>query len=306
MRQVEFDHYIAPDGKVYNFHNLDDRFLMSFEGMGMPTVEYIEQQGPFQHGVSLLDYRLQKRIIQYVHRRNTCDRQTLWETRWDILDALRPNRQVLNSFALGKLRKRLPGGYLRDIDVSIENGPTFGARDLESWDEFGFTETIRFIAPDPTFYDPTLRTATWSISITNRLVFPETFPFLFESSVIDNDIAITYPGTWLSFPTIVITGPMKGPIITNETTGEKIHLQYDISSGETVTINLAFGNKTVVNNHNVNLIGLISTDSDTTTFHIAPDPEAAGGINTFNVVAGGGLAGVSSVVMTYYDRYIGI
>jgi hypothetical protein len=292
---IEFDYYISPDGKVYNFHNGRDKFLMSFSDTGMPSIEYIEQQAVYQHGVSLLGYRLKKRIIQYIHRRSGCDRDDYWNNRDDIINFLRLNRQSAGTFALGKLRSIRPDKTIRDIDVLVMQGPGFSPRSMDEHDEFGFTEAIRFIAPDPTFYNPDIKTVTWDYSPTyTELVFP-------------TEEVINYPGTWLSYPDIIITGPMIGFTITNDSTGDTLHLNYSIAVGETVTIILEFGNKTVEGSVDVylsdpiitNLIGVL--DGDLTDFSIVPDPTAPGGVNTFTIT-GSGIGAGTTVTMKYYER----
>jgi hypothetical protein len=98
---------------------------------------------------------------------------------------------------------------------------------------------------------------------------------------------------------------MNGPVINNTTTGEKLAFNYNISSGEIVTVSLEPGNKSVTNDAGADLIGVLTGDSDTSTFHVAPDPEVAGGINTFSLQLSGSSA-LSSVVIAYYERYIGL
>lgn len=318
-KYVEFTQYIAPDGQVYRF-DTHDKFLMSITGMGMSPLSYITQRGPFQHGETAIDYRLNKRVIQLVHRRNECSRDGYWNIRADMVNLLRPNRQTIGDFSMGALRIIMPDGRTRDIDVIIEQGPVFAPRNPMQWDEWGFIETVRFVAHDPTFYDPTEVTETWVLAASDQLVFNtvggalDTLVFrkdgvgdglLFGAGVIDDDLTVNYTGTWLSFPTIEIDGPMSGFIITNITTGEFIRLDYVIPAGEMVTITLEYGNKTVINDTGVNLIGTVTTDSDLSTFHIAPDPEATGGVNTINVL-GGNTDGNTEVRLSYLTRYIGI
>lgn len=309
---AEFDEYITPDGKVYPLNFSSGRFVLSVEGTGMPEIDYITQTGPYQHGMTIYDYRLKPRTIQYIYKYVACDRFGYWDARAELLNYLRPNRQT-SGFTLGKLRKKLPDGTMRDIDVIINNGPRFQARNLDAWEEAVITETLIFIAPDPTFYNPTQQCSTWVLTASDHLIFPFSFTYggagsdiQFSSSVISNLVTVTYNGTWLSYPTIEITGPINGLTITNTSTGEFIKLNYDIGGGEVVTIDLRYGNKTVTNAGGANLIGTVTTDSDLATFHIAPDPEVASGTNILSVVGSGAVIGTTAVKISYYERYIGI
>lgn len=314
---IEFDKFITPDGETYNFHDGFDHFLMSFSGFGMPPINYITERGPYQHGETPIDFFLQPRVLQMVHRRQARSRSGYWDARKDLLDYLRPNRYVTAGvLGEGALRKILPNGDTRDIDVLVESGPEFSARG-GGWDEFAFLEQIRFIANDPTFYDPTLVSSVFSLSSLAHLVFPVTLTssfgiaedggkdMLFFSSSIDDDDDFQYMGTWLTYPTIVITGPAENPTITNQTTGKKIELDYNVSAAEVVTIDLAYRVKTVENGSGTNLIGTVTTDSDLGDFALVPAPLAPAGVNTIQVAFGGADSN-SEVEISYYTRYIGI
>lgn len=306
-RLVEFSEYIAPDGEIYYFDGREHKFAMSFLGDGMPPIEYITQRGPFQHGDTIYDYRLNPRVIQFAHYTRAKDRHRYWDRRGEIMNLLRPNRQTSGDFQLGTLRKYMIDGTLRDIDVMIEQGPLFQSMDLNKWDEFGFMETLRFVAPDPTFYDPSQGTLTWGLGIAQtELEFPITFPIEFSESLIQGETnTITYVGTWLSYPEIVITGPISGFNIENTDTGKMIQLNYAIQAGEIVTISLEYGNKTVESDIQGNIIGVVSTDSDLAEFAIVPDPEASGGVNNLEV-NGASADNDTQIVLNYYTRYIGI
>jgi hypothetical protein len=117
---------------------------------------------------------------------------------------------------------------------------------------------------------------------------------------------ITYVGTWLSYPKIIITGPLNDAVITHQETGEKLQLDYNIPAGRIVTIDLAYGVKTVKDDLGVNLIGVLSSDSDLATFHIAPDPEVTGGLNHISVVGTGEAVGTTQVEVQFLNRYFGI
>lgn len=307
---IEFTEYHSPDGQVLKFDDLY-RFLVSDTGYGMPGINYISQQGPYQHGNTIYDYRLQPRVIQLLFRENACSREEYWNKRANVLNILRPNRQVSGEFNLGTLRKILPDTSKRDINVLVEEGPAFAARDPSKWDEWSYQETLRFIAPDPTFYDPDMiTTAPWQPSSSDQLVLPVTFD---DSSIVFTAVGgfgaieVNYVGTWLTYPTIYISGPFQDPIITNYATGEKIDMTgYHVALGDTVTINLQFGYKTITNIAGTNLIGYVSTDSDLATFHIAPDPESPSGYNNIVFEGSGFVVGETLLRLSYYTRYIAI
>jgi hypothetical protein len=330
MREQDF--YIPPDvtvdedgrisqedwTKVLRLDNAHDQFVLSFTGMGMPPLEYVTQRGPNQHGEDLLSYRLQPRTIQYVYRYNGhCNRTNYWQARSNLVDYLRPNRHTANQrIAYGRLRKVWPDGTTRDIDALIDQGPIFSARNLGQWDEWSFTETLRFRCPETVWYDPDRQDVVWEAEIYAGLIFYDAanypghlvFPdnALFETDFIfSSSTSITYTGTWHSYPIIYITGPINNPIIRNTTFGMKIALDYEVANGEQIIINTEYGNKTIVNNASVNLIGALTNDSDL-EFYLAPDPVAADGINTLSVVGSDALAGATEVRLTYHTRYIGI
>lgn len=304
--QLEFDQYISPDGLIYNFNNKVDKFIYPIGDLGMAPIRYVTQRGPYQHGATMIDYFLEPRIIQIRHRRTAKSRDGLWDIRADIINNVRPNRQSANSLEHGQLRKIMPDGTTRDIDVIAQAGPTFPAGIGNNWDQFSETDVIRFVAHDPTFYDPTQVSTSFTFSTFDELEFPIDFPIAFFASTFDETDTIEYGGTWLAYPEIIFTGPCSNPIITNVTTDEKIELDYNISAGETVTITTEYGNKTITNDDGDNLMGTLTTDSDLATFHIAPDPEAPDGENQFRAQGAGADADSTNMVVRYYTRYIGI
>jgi hypothetical protein len=485
----EFHEYISPDGKVYNLTipSRKGRWVMQSSGWGTPPIEYITQRGTFQHGETVKDYFLTPRTIQLLINQSFCDRNGQWEGRADLLDAIRPNRQLTATGVVpGTLRRVLSDGSIRDLKVFIADGPSFDP-DQDGWQEHSFKEVLRFVAHDPVIYDPTLQSyiedfstlghtlevqqnsaldninifydsANWDIhpnlqilvgyngnvrykagsgikfnniiippgvAISNAYITvrgyalanldtvksritgnlelnPASFSTLADyqsrrgtvvggaddlkittaqvdwdaiahfladtwynspdiSTVIqelinqvgwisgqslalfwdDHDnrstqsnnvsrtvkayaksalespilhieyntagiLTIPYIGTWLSYPKIIITGPLNDAVITHLETGEKLQLDYHIPVGRTVTIDLAYGEKTVKDDLGTNLIGVLTSDSDLATFHIAPDPEVTGGLNHISVVGTGESVGVTQVEVQFLNRYFGI
>jgi len=306
-RPIEFDRYITPDGNVYNFENAYDQFLISgISGQGLPPVNYRTQRGPFQDGVTPLGFVLGSRTVILTHRRNTGCRDEYWGARADFMNFIRPNRQVVGEFTPGTLRREEPNGAKRDLCVFILSGPDFIGTQQGRWDEFNFQEIITFVAHDPLFFDPDQQLLDLLLPASgDELDFPITFPIRFSS---DGGVpldTLTYNGTYKSFPIIIIQGPIKNPVITNVTTNERIELETTILTGRTVTINLGFGNKTVVDDLGTNLIGELTTDSDLAEWHIAADPEAPGGVN--RIGTGGSGAGVPTrIAIQWFERFIGI
>lgn len=304
-KQTEFDTYITPDGEEFNLNDWNGTWLLNADGYGMPPIDYKTSHGPFQHGETPIDFFLKPRVIQFQWRIQECGRVKYWELRNHTLDMLRPNRQVINSFETGVLRKTLSDGTIRDLNVLVQDGPSFPFSNKD-WDEWGSINTLRFIAFDPVFLDPAIVELSVVLSALTHLVFPITFPIIFGSNTIDNTQAVTYPGTWLTYPVIVVTGPLSGLIVENQTTNERLEMSYSIPAGRVVTIDLSYGAKTVEDDLGANLIGTLSIDSDLATWHIAPDPEAPGGVNTIRVSGSSATHGQTEIDINYYTRYIGI
>lgn len=300
--QSEFWVYTSPDGARYDLTvpATVGRWVISNEGSGLPEIDWITQRGPSQHGATVTDFFLQPRVIQLLVRVAACSRNGYWANRAGLLNGLRPNRQLTpTGVEPGQLKFRMSTGQYRAFDCFLTQGPRFEPSQPSRWDEWAVQEVLRFTAFNPVAYDPTAHEQ--SFMLPEQLVFPITFPIVFGG--LNDTENITYAGTWLEYPTIDLSGPMTSPRITNLATGEVIALDYDIPAGVTVTITLTYGNKTVRDSLGNNLIGTVTTDSSLATWHLAPDPEAAGGINPINVAAGS-VGASASAVITYYDRYI--
>lgn len=288
----EFHQYISPDAITYDFHTATKygRWVMSSTGWGIPPIDYITQMGPFQHGATPRDLFLKPRVIQLIIEQNFCNRDDYWVGRANLLNHIRPNRQAIaTAMVPGQLRRLLSNGSVRDLDVFIRQGPQF-EQQLGKWKEWGFRELLQFIAFNPVVYDPTQEAqANWNIPVGN----------------VDDTQNVTYLGTWEEYPCLIITGPLNNPIINNNTTGEVIDLNYNIPAGRVVTITLTYGLKTVVDDLGNNLIGTVTVVSDLATFHLAPDPEAALGVNAIRL-RGTLATAATDFEIQWHTRYIGI
>lgn len=286
----ERDVFITADGEEYILSAGNNRSVLYDTGTGMPEIEYVSQRGPYQHGDSLKDYFLRPRVLEMRLRQNFKNRQEYWDGRAALINILRPNRGLTSV-----LRKVLPDGAKRDLQVVVQHGPRFEPRKLNEWDEYSLDETIRFIAHNPVYYSPDQRSQ--SFSPVGAFTFPITFPIVFTE--FGNTITIDYVGTWIEYPRIVITGPLTATSIYNTTTDENLGFSYNILDGRVVTFDLSHSVKRVLLDDGTNLTGYLSGDSDLATFHLAP------GSNTVQVL-GTGAGGNTSIIMSWYDRFVGI
>ena len=193
------------------------------------------------------------------------------------------------------LRRILSDGSIRDMCVHIQKGPEF-TTDRQRWDEHAFMEALRFWSPDPSIYDPEEQAGP---------------SYTMAAGNVNESQNLTYAGTWREHPVMVITGPLDYIVIRNEDTGEFIQIDYELPSGEYIYIDLTPGNQIVehriaVADIGTNIIGAITPDSDLQSFHLAPDPEATGGVNEITI-SGENSDGVNTdFEISYYNRYIGI
>lgn len=302
--EPEYVEYITPDGQTFQF-DTSTRWVMSEEGTGLPEISYITQRGPEQHGSTVIDFRLEPRVVQLVVREDTCNRWNYWSARRNLLNYIRPNRKTLLTPLTGRLRKYFPDGTKLDLNVVIESGPKFTAKSNNIWDEWAYQETLRFIAYDPVYFDPNQICVVWTVYDTNQLEFPIEFPILFGGNILYNILNVNYPGTWETFPTIEVYGPLQGILLENITTGKFIKILHVVSIGEVVTIYLQYGNKRIFSSMAGDITGTVTEDSDLLSFSIVPDPEAPGGVNQISVKGISADPLVTSVRMSYYVRYIG-
>lgn len=286
--------YIGQDGTTYNLHNPPRRVVISDEGTGIPPLEYVTQRAPFQQGETRRTLRLLPRVVRLVIRQNACDRSAYWDLRSALIGGVRPNKGSIE--AGGVLRKIYRNGRKRDLSALISAGPKFEPRDPTRWDEWAITESLYFTAHDPIYYDPVAISETILLAVV--ATFPMTFPVVFMQY--NATTTITYLGDWPAFPTIVITGPIKGPVITNVTTGEHIGLNASVPAGFTATIELTSAIKRVTRSDGLDMTGAVTSDSDLSTFHLEP------GANVITVEGDNVATATTSFVISYYERYLGL
>lgn len=305
-KPIEYDYLITPDGKTYSFHDGVDYFTLSVDGLDEADNELIEQRGPGQHGTTVLDYRLQPRLITLLHRRRGCSRTNYWQIRRDMVNHTRINRQLAGEFNPWQFRKVLPDGTTLDIDV-YPRPIRVSQRQLNKWDEWGVTAVCRFYAPDPTFYNPIQVVRQLSIEGCDNLIFPFSFPFVFCGDRLNQTDAVTYLGNWVSHPIVYARGPIyTGATLANVTTGHKLEFRRNLDIGRQLTIDTRPGYHTVTDELGQNAIDYLTPDSDLELFGFYPDPTAPGGVNVISANALFNVIGQTAFTVTYNTRYLDV
>lgn len=303
--QVEFVYWIAPDGTQYPLFS-GARTLLAWDNVGMPDINLIRDKGPFQNGSTVRDIRYNERSITIeLYERGRC-REDWYCNEANLIDALRHNRA--NGIKPGRLLFVLPDNTEREIEAYLQEGPkgNWNGRGPQLYSDL--SESITFFCDKtPFFRNPEPITFYAGVAV-NDSCFPFCLPFCLGEGVIDETFNIYYCGTWNGDQaTIIITGPVDAPTITNQTTGQQIKFNYSVAAGETITISLDPDIATVTNNFGDNLIGAVENVSDLTTFFLTTKGELSpSGLNVLNLSGANGVAGQSSITFTYYVRHISL
>jgi hypothetical protein len=292
---------ITADGKEFHVPDEDNRFLF-YAGYGAPPIEYLTRRSYKQHGATKVDYLLSPRAVTVqLWKKAACSRLAYWQNRAALHDLLRPNRGGSFQFVL-----TIPGGTKRAIYLDANPGATFTNEVDNNWD---IDETLEFIAYDPVWFDPTVVTYIASTTASADLVFPITFNttrITFGIAGLQFDTAITYDGTWVTYPTITLTGPYSSASVMNLTTGIRLTLNVAIAAGESRIITLNPQSLSVVDGTGADKFSDLGELTNLVDFNIRPDPEVAGGIQTIQTIFLGSSAGVTTVQIAYNKRYFAI
>ena len=188
----------------------DSYDITSFDGLTMPDVRTSDVDRPQSDG--------QYAGIDYLKGRTFTISVDLWyQTRAEFGERL---REIQTEFApghAGTFTTQMPGlGQIStECRVRRRHGPLI---DLEA--ALGRARmTVEFHATDPRWYSVGSLSGTASLrSVTGGLEFPVSFPFMFgETETSGSLVSAVNGGTYESFPTVRIRGPVVSPSITNVT-----------------------------------------------------------------------------------------
>lgn len=291
---------MTADGKELIFGDEEVK-LLAYGNLGAPPTNWVTRKGYQQHGVTEVDYNLGPRTISVeLWHSAACNRQTYWDNRRNLHDFLRPNRTGPLTFTL-----LTPNGNERSIDVRADPGLVLPpASNNNDWQ---IREPMDFICFDPIFRSREATVIAMAAAVQTQLVFPITFPITFGTSdLVLTSGAISYTGTWKSYPTITLTGPYTRAVISNLTTGVSIYMSVAIAAGEQRIIDLTPGAQSITDASGNNKFSDLGAGANLTEFAILPDPEVTDGLQAIQIQLVDGINGSSAATLSYYERFFGL
>lgn len=272
-------------------------YVVEHAGLGLVKATRATQQGPYQHGQSLVSARLNPRVVTMKMLISSEDDTAAWILVHSLEAMLNDIDDLLY------LDVTLPSGEVRRLDVMPYDGIDLGRKATDPYGEL--EQVLQLIADDPTFYKPTIETVGFGLGGgAGAFVVPMVVPTAVGASAIDQTQGVAYVGSWLSYPIIRITGPITAAVITNVSTGDKLDFTgTTIAAANWYEIDCRYGYKTVKDSIGANQIAKLTSDSDLATFSLQPNPTVVGGNNSIRV-QGTGVNTATAVDMTYYTRYI--
>lgn len=165
----------------------------------------------------------------------------------------------------------------------------------------GFVQPFTIYAKikDPTIFSGVTKTASTLESntsmTTGSAVFPVTFPVVFGSTLFTVSATAQNNGNIAGYPaSIIVTGPVNNPKITNQATGESIEVDVNLASTSDI-LTLIYDKDTL----DINVNGtskVASLTNDSTLFKIQP------GANTITL-SGTTVSDSAFATINYYDTW---
>ena len=287
---------VRSDGESFVLEDWYTRAILDAEGRGnLPEINYYTYQTNQQFGTQTSGFSFQPRTIRLTLTYEAINRQGYLDFVDSLTNFIRPNHT--RTLTLRNVRRRAgQSPRIRDIDVHLTKPPL---SDEHTRGPKGFQDNIEFIADDPRYYNPTLQTVAIDDAVTGGYGYPYGYPYGYGSGYVSG--TINYAGNIATHPFITITGPFTDCVVYHITLGKNIRVLRGLAVGKTLVINLTPGNIAVDDTDGVHYLDATGS-SDLVGFYIAPDDEAASGVNLINFDASGRTSATSCSV-SYYERY---
>lgn len=273
-------------------------YLTGAVNWGLAPQHRIIQRGPFQDGDTDIDFRLDPRVVNLpiVSPASSMD------------EAMRVRAKLMQIFTAGNDASQIYLTFQGDtttqqriLDVRVSGGLTMD----NDGQDFTVRGVVQLRAANPTWY----QTYDVPVTISAQLFgtptpYPKPYPVPYGSDTINKLTQITYDGTWPTYPVIQCIGPASNLTMV-DSLGHIIRFDDPISAGDTYTIDLKYGAKTVIDQNGVNRFAALNIASDLVNWGLYPRPTVVDGINSISLSATGTDSN-SQVLMYYDERYIGV
>jgi phage-related protein len=238
----------------YHLHSLSERLptvVNSMSGLRLPAIRLESYDNPGEHGQTITNTLYGERAISIQgHIRG--DSVDEYRTNYDaLIQAVSLQNDPLGNpvFRTLKLvtptRTRQLQVVTKDFDGDEVN-PSHNSWKLE------LTGAQWALSSDQ------LTSVTVGLPQPGGLTWPTTWPVRWNGGTTGR-VTVSNAGSVAAFPTITIPGPVINPVLTNETTGERIGLNLTLGSGDTIVINLF--ERTVTQGGATNRMGFLAPTS---------------------------------------------
>jgi hypothetical protein len=224
--------------------------LTEVTGLDTPDVYSNVSPRAAAHGAYVTARFLKERVITMTGRLDTDP--TNYASDWYQL-----RKAFLPVQAATPLTFKLPG-YSNQFIYCFPHGARGSMRNVET--AVGMVDFIAtLVAADPRIYSTSLTTLTLTpAAAAGGVAFPITFPVTFSTSTTVTGSAPNN-GTFGAPITITFYGPLDSPVVTDTVTGNRVSLDYSISTGDTVIVDTL--SRTVTLNGSGSIYSALSTDS---------------------------------------------
>lgn len=105
---------------------------------------------------------------------------------------------------------------------------------------YGFIRSVwQFFAPDPRYYEDTLHTAPLAVGPPLGRTYNRVYNLTYGGGSQTVSTTVLNAGTWITYPTITVNGPITSPIFGNVTTGQYVTINTTITNTDSLVIDLA-------------------------------------------------------------------
>ncbi len=229
--------YVNPRGEELDFYT-SPYLITSLEGLSPPTNPIMEQKAPYQDGTSYLDSLLEPRTIVLEAVIRAPNNFSLINFHKDLL-----SRALSGKMGLGTVYYSSDGITEKHIPAIPINSPLYANKEYTTPNQ---SFLVQFYCPDPLFLGD--ENVQYIETLLPLLEFPESFDvggIELSQYLVGEPIYIINGGHIESPVRIVFYGPASNPKIENQTTGQYIKINKVLLAGDVLTIDTAYGVKTV-------------------------------------------------------------